>query len=312
MKKISLVIYLILIFLIYNGVAHASTTSKFYITENSQNGAVKGFSGAGVNWPPPYNTNSTTLRVSVYNSSSFDEYYQALFSFDTSSLPDNAQISAASLEMYPTTIATSPTVNCEYYTNTLDFTANNYTTSVIGTTAFQSSSWTLNTTSSVSLSNLANINKTGNTAFRMGVNFVTEPASESDLRIHFSSRYDGANRQPILSITYTTPPSAPGNPTFTNVANKAMTISWTAATGATSYTLQRGGSNISTNATSPYNDSGLSVATSYTYRVIAVNADGSTNCAADQSQTTTYWSKKMNGSTVKKINGSYVDKVNGL
>lgn len=115
----------------------------------------------------------------------------------------------------------------------------------------------------------------------------------------------------IASFSNLAPPSAPGNPTFSNVANKSMTVSWSAATGATSYTLQRGGSNISTNATSPYNDSGLFVATSYTYRVIAVNADGSTNCAADQSQTTTYWSKKMNGSTVKKINGNYVDKVNG-
>jgi len=52
----------------------------------------------------------------------------------------------------------------------------------------------------------------------------------------------------------------------------------------------------------------------YDYRISPNNtlANGGGNCAADQSQTTTYWSKKMNGSTVKKINGTYVDKVNGL
>lgn len=160
---------------------------------------------------------------------------------------------------------------------------------------------------SITLSNPTNISRTSYTIFCIGITSPSETGA-NHCWINNQSAFDNMS----LVVDYSTAPGVPGNPTFTNVAHKSMTISWTAATGATSYTLQRGGSNISTSATSPYNDTGLAVNTSYTYRVIAVNADGSTNCAADQSQTTTYYDKSFNGSgAIKTINGVYIDTLNG-
>lgn len=289
-----------------------AATVTFYVASGDDDGYV--YAGKTTN-PPSYSDYNKTsafysTRKWFYNGTSYFVDI-GLVRFNTSALPDDAQITGAKLKVYTKYVSGSTrNINCEYFEGTWTWGSGMYTTSELGTTAFQValSSFTTNSTTEITLSNPTSINRTGYTAFRMcPPGSITSSRDEAQF-----ATYEDTQKGSILEVTYSTAPGIPGNPTFTNVANKSMTISWTAATGATSYTLQRNGSNISTSATSPYNDSGLSVATSYTYRVIAVNADGSTNCAADQSQTTTYWSKKMNGSTVKKINGTYVDKVNGL
>jgi hypothetical protein len=291
-----------------------AATDTFTITTDSFDQRIL---KTGTSYPPSavgptMSDGACTVKKDYYGGTYYNQI--VVLKFDTSSIPDNATITGATLYPHLTnrTNNDSRNLNCEWY-EWSDATAYADT---VGTTGFSVNlnDFTMNQSNNISLSNPTNVSKTGYTYFRVGISGDAPASDDHFNEINIRAVSDGVGAACQMTVTYTipAPPGIPGNPTFSNVANKAMTISWTAATGATSYTLQRGGSNISTNATSPYNDSGLSVATSYTYRVIAVNADGSTNCAADQSQTTTYWSKKMNGSTVKKINGSYVDKVNGL
>lgn len=67
-----------------------------------------------------------------------------------------------------------------------------------------------------------------------------------------------------------------------------MYLTWTASANATSYTLVRGSSSgsypttLSTSATSPYTDLGLTNGTTYYYMVMAVNTSGATNADAEK------------------------------
>jgi len=76
-------------------------------------------------------------------------------------------------------------------------------------------------------------------------------------------------------------PAAPTNLTDTVVSGSQITLSWTASSGATSYVIQRcqgaGCTNfaqIGTSTTASYSDTGLTASTSYSYRVDATNASG--------------------------------------
>jgi poly(3-hydroxybutyrate) depolymerase len=77
-------------------------------------------------------------------------------------------------------------------------------------------------------------------------------------------------------------PTAPTGLTSSNITGVSATISWTAVTGATSYSVYRtvatgGGSNsqpIGTTTTTSYNDTGLQAGTTYNYTVAAANANG--------------------------------------
>jgi fibronectin type 3 domain-containing protein len=90
---------------------------------------------------------------------------------------------------------------------------------------------------------------------------------------------DGA---PTAPATVTTMPNPPGGPSFSNVAETTLTVSWTAPSGgAASYDLERG-----TSATGPWTilapattalsfaDTGLTAGTTYWYRVRATNLEG--------------------------------------
>ncbi|MEU9300766.1 glycosyl hydrolase family 18 protein [Streptomyces sp. NPDC048269] len=68
------------------------------------------------------------------------------------------------------------------------------------------------------------------------------------------------------------PPTAPGTPTASNVADTSVTLSWSAATddkGVKNYDVYRGSSKIATVTGTTYADSGLTKGTSYTYSVTA-------------------------------------------
>jgi hypothetical protein len=79
-----------------------------------------------------------------------------------------------------------------------------------------------------------------------------------------------------------TVPGTPGTPTFSNIAETTLTVSWTAPTGgAASYKLERctgsGCTNFAQIATptgTSYNDSGLTGNTTYRYRVRGSNTTG--------------------------------------
>ncbi|MFG2980748.1 glycosyl hydrolase family 18 protein [Streptomyces sp. NPDC048258] len=69
-----------------------------------------------------------------------------------------------------------------------------------------------------------------------------------------------------------TPPTAPGTPTASNVADTSLTLSWSAATddkGIKNYDVYRGSSKIATVTGTTYADSGLTKGTAYTYSVTA-------------------------------------------
>ncbi|MEU7725222.1 glycoside hydrolase family 18 chitinase [Streptomyces sp. NPDC040724] len=68
------------------------------------------------------------------------------------------------------------------------------------------------------------------------------------------------------------PPSAPGTPTASNVADTSLTLSWSPATddkGVKNYDVYRGSAKIATVTGTGYADSGLTKGTTYTYSVTA-------------------------------------------
>lgn len=81
--------------------------------------------------------------------------------------------------------------------------------------------------------------------------------------------------------------------TGATAGDTTATVTWSAVTGATSYTLKRGTSAGSytttvTSVTSPYADSGLVNGTTYYYMIQAVNSEGTTNANAEVTATPTW------------------------
>lgn len=89
-------------------------------------------------------------------------------------------------------------------------------------------------------------------------------------------------------------PTTPGTPTYSNVAATSMTVSWTAATGADTYKLERctGSYNCTPSqvasgiAATSYGDSGLVGNTTYYYRVRGTGTGGDGAYSATSSQLT--------------------------
>ncbi len=93
--------------------------------------------------------------------------------------------------------------------------------------------------------------------------------------------------------SFLTLPSAPGTPTFNNVAQTAIDVSWSTPTGgATTYTLERCITSTTTCtrttlfASSPQTISSLTAGTSYDFAVQAVNATGVSTWSATSTQVT--------------------------
>ena len=93
-----------------------------------------------------------------------------------------------------------------------------------------------------------------------------------------------AFRTPVVGGGDTQPPTAPTNLTGTAVSSSQMNLSWTASTdnvGVTGYLIERcqgaGCTNfvqVGTSTTTTFNDTGLTGATAYSYRVRATDAAG--------------------------------------
>jgi len=88
------------------------------------------------------------------------------------------------------------------------------------------------------------------------------------------------------------PPAAPTGVTATATSSTSITVSWTAVTGATSYTVFGGASptslsQIGTAATTTYSNTGLTAGTTYYYAVAATNVSGTSGQSTTASATTT-------------------------
>ena len=91
------------------------------------------------------------------------------------------------------------------------------------------------------------------------------------------------------ALADTTPPSKPEGLTATATARSAS-LSWTAATddvGVTGYRVFRDGTQVGTTASTSYADTGLTPATTYTYRVQAYDAADNRGADSDPATTTT-------------------------
>ncbi|WP_374775851.1 glycoside hydrolase family 18 chitinase [Streptomyces sp. NBC_01310] len=87
-----------------------------------------------------------------------------------------------------------------------------------------------------------------------------------------------------------TPPTAPGAPTASNVADTSLTLTWTPATddkGVKNYDVYRGSAKIATVTGTGYADSGLTKGTTYTYSVTARDTVDQTGPSSGSTTVTT-------------------------
>ncbi|MFB6511460.1 glycosyl hydrolase family 18 protein [Streptomyces virginiae] len=87
-----------------------------------------------------------------------------------------------------------------------------------------------------------------------------------------------------------TPPTAPGTPTASNVADTSLTLTWTPATddkGVKNYDVYRGSGKIATVTGTSYADSGLTKGTTYTYSVTARDTIDQTGPSSGSTTVTT-------------------------
>jgi fibronectin type 3 domain-containing protein len=98
--------------------------------------------------------------------------------------------------------------------------------------------------------------------------------------------------RPITATFELAPPGAPGVPTFGTPSATTVTVSWTAATGADRYELERSVDGSTWSSSFPvtgttYDDASLSPATAYHYRVRALNAAGTAGPHSEPRSVTT-------------------------
>lgn len=87
-----------------------------------------------------------------------------------------------------------------------------------------------------------------------------------------------------------TPPTAPGAPAASNVADTSLTLTWTPATddkGVKNYDVYRGSAKVATVTGTSYADSGLTKGTTYTYSVTARDTVDQTGPSSGSTTVTT-------------------------
>jgi hypothetical protein len=170
-------------------------------------------------WPPAGTTVATTnnngdfggtARKMSADSGNINECVVALLRFDTSSLPDDATVTAAVLRLSITGKATSEAwaANFEWYDSGVAISTDDYTASP-GSNAAQVASgtwqaWATTGTVDVTLSNVSNVSKTGITGIRYGMEAGTPSNSgDVDTRFHVAEFGHATRAIPQLIVTYT-------------------------------------------------------------------------------------------------------------
>jgi subtilase family serine protease len=90
----------------------------------------------------------------------------------------------------------------------------------------------------------------------------------------------------LLSIT--NPPPTPQRLSATTISTNWINLTWSAATTATGYIVNRGGSQIATTTATSYSDVGLAMGTTYCYTIAATNSGGGASADSSPACATTY------------------------
>lgn len=155
-------------------------------------------------WPPttPVDVNTSSTTITLYATLQYtgnNLYSVGILKFDTSSIPDNATITSATLQVNVS--ARSPyyyKVNGEWYDPGATIDLSDYA-GVPGNTAFADASWSSLGIISTPLSNLSNINKSGFTGLRVGQHISDSVARTRLISINSSE----SGNPPLLIVTYT-------------------------------------------------------------------------------------------------------------
>ena len=123
--------------------------------------------------------------------------------------------------------------------------------------------------------------------------FYTVPAEATTIAMVFNNGAgiwdnNGGNNW-NLSVTSeppSGPPDAPTGLSATAAAHNRIDLAWTPVSGAASYTIRRGDTQIGTSRTASYVDTTAQASTSYEYTVVAVNSAGDSAPSAAVSATT--------------------------
>jgi hypothetical protein len=112
------------------------------------------------------------------------------------------------------------------------------------------------------------------------------------------------------SVSKLTIPSVPSTPTSATVATNSLTLNWSAATGATSYTVQRAtnagfttGVTTTTASTNSLAVTGLAANTTYYFRVSATNLSGTTGYSGYLTQLTAMPAAPTAPTGITAVNG---------
>lgn len=175
-------------------------TIPFPITAGSQDGWVD---SSGGSYPPGSTPSFNSTDSFIYADKEFLGSYRvgnALLKFDTSALPDNAQVTFATLRVW---VAAKANINARNLTAdwfTWTGTSSDYTEAA-GTNALSGvaiSSITANSDNDFTLSNVQNVSTSGFTYLRLHIS-GGQPSGQNYVAI---STYEDTNTEPRLIVTY--------------------------------------------------------------------------------------------------------------
>jgi hypothetical protein len=165
-------------------------------------------------WPP-----SGTVSAGSESSTTFGarklkaagsrtELQESFIRFDTSTIPDDAVISAATLQIQTTGVGSPTTrnLNVGYYAGTnwpitaADWSGADDAGSDAG--VFALTVFGAGTQEDLTLTNVSSINKTGYTGFRLSISGAA-PADDEDFRVDFATLDHTTLTEPQLLVTYT-------------------------------------------------------------------------------------------------------------